>query len=380
MQSSWRSSLLIAVSLLFSAYGYAEAAKGAAVPDDSRLRDWIEQNNEDFGSDNGLDFYIYYNDVSDEESYLAVSYIFTTRYDEVFREYHDSMMGDYFRKRGSSDLGEFYSDSSDPRHYIYVRKSECRAREFQIVRFAEFLAPDPMHSLDRRLLAGADSRFRAERGRLSAKEIRSLAAIRTFDSLFTDDIVDDTFPDDLRRSDGSHVQLLDAAVSHPFDLPFGMRFVGSAGGAYTYAVKDGSRRAYVRVRYLRGRSRSLRGDGTCELFRQGPHTEGDICREVFAPEYAYEGGGNYERVMQLSFPDGKRFRLSDVDIESLELNADVRRFRLFLYEPLQPKREEGVYNVLIITVLSLAVLFILLRMISLIRLRRYLRAAHRLTE
>ena len=65
MQSSWRSSLLIAVSLLFSAYGYAEAAKGAAVPDDSRLRDWIEQNNEDFGSDNGLDFYIYYNDVSD---------------------------------------------------------------------------------------------------------------------------------------------------------------------------------------------------------------------------------------------------------------------------------------------------------------------------
>lgn len=380
MQSSWRSSLLIAVSLLFSAYGYAEAAKGAAVPDDSRLRDWIEQNNEDFSQNSGLDFYIYFNDVSDQESFLAVSYIFTTRYEDVFREYHDSMMGDYFRRRGSSDLGEFYSDTSDPRHYIYVRKSDCRAREYVIVRFAEFLAPDATHSLDRQLLAGADSRFRQERGQLNAKAIRSLAAVRTFDSLFTDDIVDDTFPDDLRRSDGSHVQILDAAVTHPFDLPSGMRFVGSAGGAYTYAVKDGSRRAYVRVRYLRGRSRSLRGDGTCELFRQGPHTEGDICREVFAPEYAYEGGGNYERVMQLSFPDGKRFRLSDVDIESLELNADVRRFRLFLYEPLQPKREEGVYNVLIITVLSLAVLFILLRMISLIRLRRYLRAAHRITE
>jgi hypothetical protein len=101
---------------------------------------------------------------------------------------------------------------------------------------------------------------------------------------------------------------------------------------------------------------------------------------IYAPDYAYGGGGNYERVLQLSFPDGKRFRLSDVDLESLELNSDVRKFRIFLYEPLQPKREEGVYNVLIITVLSLAALLAAIRFISFMRLRRYLRTTHRITE
>ena len=53
---------------------------------------------------------------------------------------------------------------------------------------------------------------------------------------------------------------------------------------------------------------------------------------------------------------------------------------IFLYEPLQPKREEGVYNVLIITVLSLAALLAAIRFISLMRLRRYLRTTHRITE
>lgn len=153
----------MAVSLLFAACESAEAAGGSLSRDDSRLRDWIEQYNEDFSSDNGLDYYIYLNDVSDQESYLAVSYIFTTRYDEVFGEYHDSMMGDYFKKKGTSDLGDFYADTSDPRHYIYVRRSECRAREYVIVRFAEFLAPDARHALDRSLLAMADARFRYER-------------------------------------------------------------------------------------------------------------------------------------------------------------------------------------------------------------------------
>lgn len=378
MQFSWRLSFIMAVSLLFAACESAEAAGGSLSRDDSRLRDWIEQYNEDFSSDNGLDYYIYLNDVSDQESYLAVSYIFTTRYDEVFGEYHDSMMGDYFKKKGTSDLGDFYSDTSDPRHYIYVRRSECRAREYVIVRFAEFLAPDARHALDRSLLAMADARFRYERGNLSAKEIRRLAGIRTFDSLFTDEIMDDTFPDDLRRSDGSHVQLLDAAVTHPFDLPLSMRFVGSDSGAFNYAVKAGGGRAYVRVLYLSGRGRG--SGGTCELYQGRSHGSETICRVIYAPDYAYGGGGNYERVLQLSFPDGKRFRLSDVDLESLELNSDVRKFRIFLYEPLQPKREEGVYNVLIITVLSLAALLAAIRFISLMRLRRYLRTTHRITE
>ena len=88
MQFSWRSSLFIAASLLFSACECAEAAKGTAVPDEGRIRDWVEQYNEDFSQNSGLDFYIYFNDVSDQESFLAVSYIFTTRYEDVFREYH----------------------------------------------------------------------------------------------------------------------------------------------------------------------------------------------------------------------------------------------------------------------------------------------------
>lgn len=48
MQFSWRSSLFIAASLLFSACECAEAAKGTAVPDEGRIRDWVEQYNEDF--------------------------------------------------------------------------------------------------------------------------------------------------------------------------------------------------------------------------------------------------------------------------------------------------------------------------------------------
>ena len=129
-----------------------------------------------------------------------------------------------------------------------------------IVRFAEFLAPDARHALDRSLLAMADARFRYERGNLSAKEIRRLAGIRTFDSLFTDEIMDDTFPDDLRRSDGSHVQLLDAAVTHPFDLPLSMRFVGSDSGAFNYAVKAGGGRAAAGDGAAAGPVSSIRED------------------------------------------------------------------------------------------------------------------------
>ena len=73
MKFSWRLSFIMAVSLLFAACESAAAAGGSLSRDDSRLRDWIEQYNEDFSSDNGLDYYIYLNDVSDQESYLDVS-------------------------------------------------------------------------------------------------------------------------------------------------------------------------------------------------------------------------------------------------------------------------------------------------------------------